>query len=526
MEYNKINELLEVIKSVVKNPLLHLPFAGNILAVLKPAMQESGIDAYPILCLIGAPQSGKTTVARRIVIDKPKDKSALADNEIENSIFYIITDIYVSKLKKILAKRPNDYVVLDDFAVFQDNDTKRKASRFLDEIVRPSYAGSSALLLITAESGAFDKITGSLHSRMIKLNMDNWKSNKKNKRLLEDIFRLRHDFSSMLQDFSEWTAKQQLDIHSQNVRFQQKYQGIMDDRSISLFFTYDFSMEVFSKFLEENYHTSFSMDTFRSSYKAIWKKNSLKSLNREELVKYLFRKLLEDGAFECKTPSVKQLCISYCNGECSKYHIHNCHGDTGQCDDFYQNAKAISGNYYDPYEMLMNSQSNSALLISNAEYIFGMPKYKKIAVPLFIVPQNSLINMLNDALEKFCIEMGESRDCFKPKELTSLLDKNKMCVFRISGNHPCYTFSYMVKDGTERDIPVYILRITRDEYKTARNKNPQDRNKQCIDSMRADMLYDDYSNMPSKLQWLCKELQWRYECDNSYTKDNYSDIEP
>ncbi len=282
---------------------------------------------------------------------------------------------------------------------------------------------------------------------------------------------------------------------------------------------------MFSNFLAENYHTSFSMDMFRNTYKAVWKKNSLKSLNREGLVKYLFRKLLEEGAFECKMPKVKQLCRRYCKRECSRQDIYNCHGDTSRCNSCLQNAELISGNYYDPYELLLEGKNNSAILILNAKFIFGMPKYKSIAAPLFIVSKNSLINMLNNALEKFCLETGESRDCFRPNELTSLLKKNRMCVFRISGDHPCYTFPYMVKYGSKKSIPVYILRITPDEYKAVRDKNQQEKTWECMDSMQMDLLYDDYSDMPSKLYWLCQELQWRYEGMDSYTKDNYSGID-
>lgn len=525
MDDIKNHEILQVINRIIKNPLLHLPFAGNILAVLKPVMQENGIDAYPVLCLIGAPQSGKTTVAKRIIINRPRNRPEPADNNIENKFFYITTDINVSTLKKILQKRPYDYVVLDDFADFEDNDTKRKAGRFLDQVVRPSYAGSSSLLLITAESGALDKITGSLHSRMIKLHMDNWKYNRKNKQLLEDIFRFQPELSLLLHDFSEWSAKQQLGVHEKNLNFQQKYQGIMDDRSISLFFAYDFSMEVFSKFLTENCRLSFSMSDFRKSYETVWKNISLESLSREGLVKHLFHKLLEDGAFECKMPQAKQLCPKYCKKECSRDSIHICHGDTDQCDVYWQNAECTNENYYDPFELLMDCRNNSAILISNAKYIYGIPKYKKIAVPLLIVPRNSLINMLNDALEKFCLETGQEHNCFGPNEVTSLLNRNHMCLFHISGDHPCYTFQYMAKYQSKKDIPVYILRITQDEYKMARQKNQQQSDRRCMDFLQLEQLYDDYPDTPSKLRLLCQSLQWRYESTNSYSKGQYYDIE-
>lgn len=232
----KTKKILQVIQKIVKDPLLHLPFAENMISVMKPAMLKNGISAYPILCLIGPPQSGKSTVANRIVIDWRSNGAECPDNDIENKSAYIITDIAVSNLKKILQKRPNDYVILDDFALFHDSDTRRRANRFLDEVVRPSYAGTSALLLLTAESGALDKITDSLHSRMIKLYMNDWKDSPEHKQLLDDLVHIRTDLSLLLREFSEWSSEQNTDIYSEYTCFQNKYYKKMDDRSISLFF--------------------------------------------------------------------------------------------------------------------------------------------------------------------------------------------------------------------------------------------------------------------------------------------------
>ena len=303
MENNiKIGNVLPVIKQLIENPLLHLPFAGNMISIMKPAMLKNGINAYPILCLIGPPQSGKSTVAGAIIIDRHDSISESSNNNIERKSFYIITDINVSTLKKILQKRPNDYIVLDDFALFHDSDTRRKANRFLDEVVRPSHAGTSALLLLTAESGALDKITDSLHSRMIKLNMGDWKYDPDNKQILEKLFLIRTELSSLLQEFADWHSVQNTDIRTEYQQFQRKHNRTMDDRSISLFFTFDFSMREFSRFLTEHYGASFSMSAFRTSYMNIWKQNHLRSLNNTALIKHLFDKLLEEGAFECKIP--------------------------------------------------------------------------------------------------------------------------------------------------------------------------------------------------------------------------------
>ncbi len=268
----KAEKTLQVINKIIEDSLLHLPFASNIIAAIKPIMLKSEIRAFPILCLIGPPQSGKSTVARAIVIDRNNTNSDHIENNPENMNFYIITDVNVSLLKKILRKRPSDYVVLDDFALFQDSDTRRKANRFLDEVVRPSHAGTSALLLLTAESGALDKISVSLHSRMIKLYMNDWKYELNHSQLLEDLLDCQATLCSILQDFSEWALKQNQDVRSRFLQFQQKYRPEMDDRSISLFFSFDFAMEEFSKYLTEHYGTSFSINTFRSSYMNVWKK--------------------------------------------------------------------------------------------------------------------------------------------------------------------------------------------------------------------------------------------------------------
>lgn len=53
MDNIKANEILQIISRIVKNRLLHLTFAGNILSIVKPAMLDKGINAYPILSLIG-----------------------------------------------------------------------------------------------------------------------------------------------------------------------------------------------------------------------------------------------------------------------------------------------------------------------------------------------------------------------------------------------------------------------------------------------------------------------------------------
>ena len=162
--------------------------------------------------------------------------------------------------------------------------------------------------------------------------MNDWKYDPNHSQLLEDLLDCQTTLCSILQDFSKWALNQNQDIRSRFLQFQKKYLSKTDDRSISMFFSFDFAMEAFSKYLAEHYDTSFSLSTFQSSYMNVWKKNRLRNLNNAELLKYLFDKLLEEGAFSCKIPETRQLCKNYCNGVCSKDCICRCNGITEYCD--------------------------------------------------------------------------------------------------------------------------------------------------------------------------------------------------
>lgn len=512
---NELNNIIQIIRNITADPLLHLPFAGNIVSAMKPVMLENDIYAFPILCLTGEPQSGKSTIARTIVLDKPGNTSGHHMADIDKSHFYITTDISVSKLKKILKERLNDYIVLDDFADFQDSDSRRKSSRFLDETVRPSFAGTSALLLLTAETKAFSKITGSLLSRMVMLPVDGWKSNAENRILLDSIYHIRPRLSELLQEFSEWASGQSYDIRTKSHDFQQKYRNTMDDRSAEIFFAYDFSMEEFSKFLEKRYGMSFSMEIFRASYMAVWKKSIFRNLTDKQLLMHLFSDLLSTGAFECKIPQVKLLCQKYCNGVCNCSMISDCHGNPGACTSYEQECS--SGNYYDPYDLMLDGNDNSAVLIPNMACIYGMPAYKRMPhTPLLIVSQNNLLNMLNHALEKFCLGTGISHNCFSPNRLSTLLKESSMCAARDSGSHQCYIFPYLTETegmSCKKDA-VYILRISQREckllYDCSQKKDDPARDFFRQDHCNLERLYNECRKMPQILHGLCKDIQLKY----------------
>lgn len=120
--------------------------------------------------------------------------------------------------------------------------------------------------------------------------------------------------------------------------------------------------------------------------------------------------------------------------------------------------------------------------------------------------------------------MRVEHSCFKAKEISSLLNENKMCVSRITGDHMCYTFSYITANSF-KDLSVYVLRINMDEYKMICKQNKKE-STNAMEYLQKNSPYRYSPPMPQKLTQLCKDLHWRYESTDSYTKEKYTDIRP
>ena len=507
---NKIGAIVQVLDRIVKNEWMHLPFAGNVVAIVKEYMVEEGIVEFPIIVLEGKSECGKSTLARAAVIPR------MENLDCKKETVFIVTDVKVANLKKELLQRKNDYVVLDDFALFGDSDLRRKSARFLDEIARPSFAGVSSLMLLTVETGALKRITESLHSRVIILSMNNWKQFVDNERILEDLKTMRMDISLLLKEFSEWSKGKDFNIMLKRQQFLKEYKGNQGERSIGIFFAYDFAMSVFSEFLLERYRATFSLETFRDSYKKIWKKRNEKYYSNNELINFLFERLINEDKFECEVLREKQLCSNYCNGSCKTRNFQECMGNIDCCDNFEDCGTMES--FYDPHDLILDDGEYSALVVKNIDRICGFPKQKKIPVPLFIIGRNNLVNLLNDALGDYCFEMEMGHDAFLIDEITSAFKENNICVSRKSSDHPCFSFHYPTSIGPYKKDEVYILRLSNEQYKKLcehkENKSEKEREKERIKSWFKSQQRNcdpkNYKKVAVDLQEVFKSIRWHY----------------
>lgn len=507
IDNNKIAEIVQVLERVVKNDWIHLVFAGNMLAIMKEYMVEEEIDEFPIMILEGRPGCGKTTIAKSVVFPRC-EKSQICEKSNKKSNVFITTDIVVHALKKEFRKRESDYIVLDDFAIFTDSDIRRKTDKILNEIVRPSFAGTAPLFVLTVETGALKKITDSLHSRVITLSMNAWKQFPDNEKLLDDLRNIRWEISELLKEFAEWTMGKEFNIRLRKRYFVNIYKGKEDERSIGIFFAYEFAMNIFWEFLVERYKISFSMEEFRNSYRKVWKKRSEKCYSDLELVKYLFKKLIEENAFECQIPREKQLCCDYCMGICSVENIKLCSGNSEYCNGVFIESK--NGSFYDPYELVLEDGENSALVITNAGRICGFPKYKRVQIPLLIIERNNLLNLLNNALEKYCIEMDMEHEAFVMKDITSAFKEYKMCLSRKPSDHSCFSFRYPTEALSYEKKEVYILRLSNEDYKKICESSTENRSKIWMKSQRKNCEWKECKKIARELQDIFQSIRWRY----------------
>ena len=301
------------------------------------------------------------------------------------------------------------------------------------------------------------------------------------------------------------------------------FTGGQDERSSDIFFTYDFAVEKFSRFMKKKHGVEISLEIFRKNYSEIWRKRELSNLSDTKLSKRLFSNLIRENSFDCRVPMAMPLCKYYCESGCDVDNMCYCRGDVDRCcDDDRGYSDGIS---YNPYEMTLGCNHNSAVLVTDASKIYGMPEYKRIKTPLLIVGRNTFINLMNEALERFCLEMKIEHELFSSQEIPKMLRENKMLVQRVAGDHMNNTFRYLTDElFKDNETDVYIIRLDCEEFELLMTYCKRDARFTILDGRHATQHYIDCRGMSAMLRQLCAELSWMYLGEESYSSDAYKDI--
>lgn len=421
-----------------------LALLSNTLAVIKPDLMKNGFRDFPVLTLTGKPGSGKTTIARACTPSHIKE--------------YSFTD-KVSAVKKELLNITDTYVLLDDFAAFVSHAAREKAYTFLDEVARLSYSGNMPLLIITAEEQALARITGSCKERLLELQVNDVLNDKDLKNILDYLMNKKYLLDKIFSEFAQWYEKNKENYNYKNLLrvFREKNTG-KNPRSISLFFAYYTSMIIFCDFAENIYHVTVSKNKIEKTYMKAWEKRTTSTLSREALVQKLFQSLITDQAFSPIKPKEKQICESICYGKCYYSKEFPVDGCSANCSEI------MKGFYYDPRDLILQTESSSVILIENAEYLYGYPKYCNTNTPFMIIRDDVLLSFINSELHKLCSENKVHLQPFGAKELHKTLFALNMCMYHyISNKHKTYTFQY--HSLSESNVSIMVICLTDYQFK-------------------------------------------------------------
>ena len=200
-------EEIDIVQQVMLDPIMAIPFLGNIIAIIKPDCYEKGIREFPTICLIGQQQTGKTYLARALNIMN-NDEPEIMVSSTRNAV-----------IQKKCEQNKGYYLLLDDFANFSSQDTRRNAYNLLDIVVRSSYCCQTAQLIMTAQPEILKVNDASLLSRIIFLKMDGWKNSSK-KRILDDVYKHYEGLKTLLIEFSKWFQEQSIDYKLQRKKLE------------------------------------------------------------------------------------------------------------------------------------------------------------------------------------------------------------------------------------------------------------------------------------------------------------------
>ena len=435
-------EEINIIQQIMLDPITAIPFLGNIIAIIKPDCYEKGIREFPTICLIGQQQTGKTYLARALNIMN-NDEPEIMVSSTRNAV-----------IQKKCEQNKGYYLLLDDFANFSSQDTRRNAYSLLDIVVRSSYCCHTAQLIMTAQPEILKVDDASLLSRIIFLKMDGWKDDLK-KRILDNVYEHHEGLKTLLIEFSKWFQEQSIDYKHLRKKLENTiprashspWQSTdkITDRAISNLFMIDLARKMLSKFWDSMLKTPLNSKLLIEYYEELLLNMSKEPLTDIELMRQFLLQIFKDKDFQLVRPKLKLLSKNSSTGQL----------EYKDAPLSIKNLSPDNKNYcYDPLDLTCFP----TIYICDPKYLPGFLKHMDFYGSILITPVESFSKKVNNMLNSFCLDNNLIKEEWTIKHITELLNKLDVLLYQKRTNHPTYQFQdYPYDDAVLKRQPVYIF---------------------------------------------------------------------
>lgn len=435
---------VELLAALMETPFFVVTLL-NVLAILKRDLLNIGFTSFSVIALVANPGKGKTECAKACL---------------KNKIKYTFHQFKrVSDIQEELLGLANEAILLDDYAEFKSYYQKQKASRYIDTLVRTSFEGDGALMVITAESRALQSIPDSSIDRMFLISMENFFEDKQNKRILTYLQESK-ELQVFLSDMRSWYQEQpdQKEYMQGLLKWWRIEKAEVEPRTQSMVFSYYLAMRYVQRFCEERYGVQIDETKITENCNYLLQRRIVQKESEPEIIKMLLDKIFIEDAFKIVSPYLFECCERYCKENCTEAK-RACFANEEFCSRDYD---GYLEELYLPQNLLLPNDVSSALLIERPSKIFQFPRHI-VDKPLLVVRDNILCALINSELEKYCIASNTHIPRITQRGLHKYLFENNLCLYRsIDNKHKCYNFLYL-NQSLQSEMVVF-LRIKDKQY--------------------------------------------------------------
>lgn len=444
---------LYIISKAMAKPVFSLALSGHMLGIMKERlMEEANFTSFPVLALVGAPQTGKTAVFH----------AAIPENADRMSAFQGFRAIH-----QFAASEKANYILVDDVSETSNYNKRQSYSRIMDEICRASFGGNICIVGMTIEENTLRYFTKSMLQRMLIADTnDFW--NRENQNFTKELVKCRKTLSETISAFRDWFSLQRTSFDEKLHAYEKLHEEMMEpnSRQVYITFAYRISLEYYFRFLKEYNPVVYNNlgisveDTLDSLVEPYFSKPKNAKERRVDLLLRCFQKVLASKTkFIQKPQPNEELCEEYAFGKCME-----CWSVWGVNFDSCENwGRKWIKNCYNPADLVIR-ENMYGLFLEDASLVPKFPKYMKgeRKFPLLLINKDVLLEMINRSLEKICQLERKQAYPFHCKEMVDCLYHLNMLMFLPAATHNRYSISHFGENQREavESVSVLMIRLT------------------------------------------------------------------